>query len=279
MSGKPETYGQLLQRTEELLGSKFEAGQLFTHVTQKRIFHMHFLAEKPAPEQQVDLLLKMCGRRRNGEPLQYLLGEWEFYGLPFRLGKGVLIPRQDTESLVDVALAALKPVQSPKVLDLCSGTGCIAVAISHNRPDADVTALELTDAAFEYLKTNIKLNHVPVTAIKSDLREYNHPVGLDMVVSNPPYIPKEALSTLQTEVRHEPRAALDGGNDGLDFYRLIAKLYINRLVAGGWLCFEVGIGQSDMVSAILQKHGCENIFVHKDYTGTPRVVLAQRGNF
>lgn len=276
MSGKPMTYGELLNKATELLGSSFEAGQLFTHITQKRLFHMHFLSDKPAPGHQTDLLLKMCERRKNGEPLQYLLGEWEFYGLPFKLGKGVLIPRQDTEALVDKALELLKPVKYPKVLDLCSGTGCIAVAIAHNRPDADVTALEISDAAYGYLEKNISLNSVSVNPVKADLKDYSHPAALTMLVSNPPYIPKETLATLQAEVQREPRKALDGGKDGLDFYRLIAKNYLSQIAAGGWICLEVGRGQSGMVAKLLEEAGCAEISTHKDYNGIERVVYARK---
>lgn len=275
MNGNPTTYGELLQKATDLLGSKFEAGQLFTHVTQKRLFHMHFLAEKPAPARQTALLLKMCQRRKNGEPLQYLLGEWEFYGLPFKLGKGVLIPRADTESLVDKALELLKPIRSPRVLDLCSGTGCIAVAIAHIRSDAQVTALELSEDAYKYLVQNIALNQVDVKPVMADVKEYIPPEDFDMIVSNPPYIPKETIATLQPEVQREPRKALDGGRDGLDFYRLIAGQYLGSLKLGGWLCLEVGKGQSGMVVKLLEEAGYGNIATHEDLGGIERVVYAQ----
>ena len=120
MSGStPKTYGSLLAAATQMLGSKFDAGQLFTHVTQKKLYHMSFLSDKPVPEKQADLLLRMVKRRLGGEPLQYLLGEWEFYGLPFKVGKGVLIPRAETESVVDAALDLLKDIKSPVILDLC----------------------------------------------------------------------------------------------------------------------------------------------------------------
>lgn len=278
MNGKPETYGELLSEAAKILGSKFEAGQLFTHITQKRLFHMHFLADKPVPAHQADLLLRMCERRKNGEPLQYLLGEWEFYGLSFKLGKGVLIPRADTESLVDIALDLLKPVQNPKILDLCSGTGCIAVALANKRPDATVTALEISDDAYGYLTKNISLNNVKVTPVKADLKDYIPAAKLNLITSNPPYIPKETIATLQKEVLYEPRKALDGGIDGLDFYRVIAKLYVERLCAFGWLCVEVGIGQSGKVAKIFSDNGLANVQAHKDYNGVERVVYGQKTN-
>lgn len=269
------TYGELHEKAVAFLGSRFEAGQLFTHVTQKRVYHLSFLAAKTAPERQVEILLKMCRRRRDGEPLQYLLGEWEFYGLPFKVGKGVLIPRADTETLVEVALELIGDRHAPEILDLCSGTGCVAVAVSHERPDAAVTALELSEAAYSFLLENIEINRVGVSPVRTDLIEYRHPVKLDMVVSNPPYVPREIIATLQPEVLREPRLALNGGNDGLDFYRIIAKLYLAQIIPGGWICLEVGVGQSDKVVKILEENGCFSVGVRNDYAGIPRVVFGR----
>lgn len=276
MNGNPKTYGELHEKAVELLGSRFEAGQLFTHVTQKKVYHLSFLAPKPAPQHQVDLLLKMCRRRREGEPLQYLLGEWEFYGFPFKVGKGVLIPRADTETLVDVALTLIKDAESPNVLDLCSGTGCIAISMQHFRPDASITALELSEMAYSFLLENIELNHSGVMPVNADLSEYRHPVKLNLLVSNPPYVPHETIATLQPEVLREPRRALDGGNDGLDFYRTIARLYCDQLIPGGFICLEVGIGQSEKVAKILSDSGFTNIDISNDYADIPRVVSAQK---
>jgi release factor glutamine methyltransferase len=271
------TYEELYQQIEELLDSKFEAGQLFTHVTSKHMMHLPFLSKKSVPEKDVSLLQKLCERRQQGEPLQYLLGEWEFYSLPFKVGKGVLIPRADTETLVDVALERMRDMQSPEVLDLCSGTGCVAIALSHERPDANITALELSDRAYVYLRRNITVNKSPVTGLRGDLREYTHPRPLDILVSNPPYIPRETIASLQREVRFEPRRALDGGIDGLDFYRAIVSLYRQQLKPGGWICLEVGIGQSEQVAWILDEHGFGEIKARHDYGGVERVVYARRG--
>jgi len=277
MSGStPKTYGSLLDTATRLLGSKFDAGQLFTHVTQKKLYHMSFLSEKPVPEQQADLLLRMVHRRLAGEPLQYLLGEWEFYSLPFKVGKGVLIPRAETEVVVDAALDLLKDMKSPVILDLCSGTGCVAISISHNRPDALITAVEVSDTAYDYLLQNIELNRSKVEPVKQDLKEYKHPCQLDMLVSNPPYIPKETIATLQPELKFEPRLALSGGGDGLDFYRIIPRLYFDQLLPGGWFCLEIGIGQSKQVVKILEESGCSDVFVRDDYAKIPRVVCARK---
>lgn len=269
------TYGELYDDAVEKLGSRFDAGQLFTHVTAKKVFHLSFLKDKVCPGRQAELLLSLVNRRLAGEPLQYLLGEWEFYGLPFKVGTGVLIPRSDTETLVDVALEKIKDTPCPEVLDLCSGSGCVAIALGHVRPDAVVTAVELSDLAFAFLRKNVDINHSMVTAIRKDLWEYAHPQPVDLLVSNPPYIPREHIASLQTEVQFEPRRALDGGMDGLDFYRAIVRLYQPQLAGNGWLCMEVGVGQNGQVKTILEEHGFTGVGDTKDLGGIPRVVFGQ----
>lgn len=259
-----------------LAGSRFDAGQLFTHVTTKRVQHLPFVGDKPATEAQERLLVSMCEQRRSGVPLQYLLGEWEFYGLPIKVGRGVLIPRADTETLVDVALELLQEVPEPKVLDLCSGTGCVAIAIAHHISSAGVTALEISEAAFEYLLKNIQLNESAVTPVRGDLHDYIHSGRLDLITCNPPYIPAEVIATLQTEIWFEPRRALNGGKDGLDFYYAVSKMYRSQLNFGGWMCFEVGAGQSAQVAEILADNLFSEIFIREDLSGIPRVVCGRR---
>ncbi len=272
MSGSAQTYGSLLALAEEMLGSRFEATQLFKHVTQKAMQHMHFLAEKPVPEHQHALLLKLCRRRLEGEPLQYLLGEWEFWGLPFKVGPGVLIPRADTETLVEVALRAANPLAEPEILDLCTGTGCVAISLAKELPEARVTALELHEEAYGYLLQNIGLNKVGVKPVRADLGGYIHPAPLDLLVANPPYIPRNVIPTLQAEVKREPVTALDGGKDGLSFFRSILKLYAGQIKPGGFICLEVGVGQSGQVAQILRESKCGDIKIAGDYAGIPRVV-------
>lgn len=276
MNGRQLTYQELYNMAADTLDSRFDAGQLFTHVTQKRVQHLPHIGHKPVPPGQERILMKMCEQRRSGVPLQYLLGEWEFYGLPFKVGRGVLIPRQDTEVLVDTALELLRGLEGPSVLDLCSGTGCVAIAVSHTMPNAEVTALELSEFAFDYLLQNIALNECHVAPVRGDLHNYIHPGCLDMITCNPPYIPAETLSTLQAEVWFEPRRALSGGRDGLDFYHSISKMYRPQLKDGGWICFEVGIGQSARVMEILDANLYGDIFQRDDLNGIPRVVCGRK---
>lgn len=266
-----KTLKELYQQA--LLGAPtpFEAGELFTHVTDVRPMDAD---TRPATSGQKERLEELLAKRGEGYPLQYLLGEWEFYSLPFRVGPGVLIPRQDTEVLVDAALRALQAGKQsrPQVLDLCSGSGCVAIAIKRNHPAAQVTAQELSPQACDYLTQNIALNQVEITPHRSDLRDYTHPVPLDLIVSNPPYISEGQLGELQAEVGFEPLAALNGGEDGLYYFRAIARRFREQLCPGGLLLLEIGAGQEQAVSAILRENGMESIALHKDYNGIVRVV-------
>lgn len=231
-------------------------------------------------EQMFDILSRAAEERLSGTPLQYILGEWEFYGLPFAVGKGVLIPRPDTETLVETALAHLLTAEAPKrALDLCSGSGCVAVAIAANAADTAVSALELSDEAMPYLQQNIVRNGVSVQAVQGDALSADQAQqwrGLSLITANPPYLTAEDLSVLQTEVRAEPRMALDGGADGLLFYRALPALWMDSLAEGGMLAVEIGAGQETDVCACFAAAGYQNIRQIPDYTGTIRVISGIR---
>lgn len=212
-------------------------------------------------------------KRIAGYPLQYILGEWEFFGLPFLVGEGVLIPRPDTEILVECALAFLKNKPNAQVLELCAGSGCISVAIAKNT-GAAITAVELSSAAFVYLQKNILLNGVAVNAIHGDIR-YGVKGQFDLILSNPPYIRTGELHALSREVRHEPQMALDGGEDGLCFYRTITEVYKKNLARGGALLLEIGYDQRESVTGILKAAGYRNIVCYKDYGGNDRVLKGE----
>ncbi len=233
----------------------------------------------PAPDGAREKLADLLARRAQGAPLQYLLGEWEFYSLPFYVGPGVLIPRQDTETLVDIALRRLRDLPAgaaPHVLDLCSGSGCVAVALRHNFPAAAVTAQEFSPEAYAYLVRNVRRHYPDIGVHLSDLREYTHPGPLDMVVSNPPYVPEGELGALQAELGYEPLVALNGGEDGLKYFRAIARRYRAQLRPGGLLLLEVGAGQHESVAAILTEWGYADIGFHNDLTGTARVIEGRK---
>ena len=216
-------------------------------------------------------------RLENGEPLQYLLGEWDFYGLPLAVGPGVLIPRADTETIVETCLRALAPVPDPAIWDLCSGSGAIALALASRRPDARILAAELSEEALPYLRQNIAaLAPDQVTAVQTDVLT-QLPDGLcDLIVSNPPYITGADMQTLSPQVRREPELALYGGEDGLRFYRQLTHSCYDHLRPGGWLIFEIGYDQGESVPALLRQRGFDQVFCRNDLAGVPRCAGGRR---
>ena len=220
--------------------------------------------------------LSLVERRSNGEPLQYILGKWEFMGLPFYVGEGVLIPRPETEMLVEFALDFLKDKKNPVVIDLCSGSGCIAISVAKHLPNAKVYAVEKSDLAFPYLKKNIWLNCVfNVSAVHGDIFDSTllSDIKPDLILSNPPYIRSLEIASLQSEVRNEPSMALDGGEDGLIFYREIANGWIDRLGTGGAIAVECAEDQTeDIIRMFSEKTQYAEAF--NDLSGLPRTVTA-----
>lgn len=220
--------------------------------------------------------LSLIERRSNGEPLQYILGKWEFMGLPFYVGEGVLIPRPETETLVEFGLDFLKDKKNPVVIDLCSGSGCIAISVAKHLPYAKVYAVEKSDLAFPYLKKNIWLNCVfNVSAVHGDIfdRTLLSDIKPDLILSNPPYIRSPEIASLQSEVRNEPSMALDGGEDGLIFYREIANGWLDRLGTGGAIAVECAEDQTeDIIRMFSEKTQYAEAF--NDLSGLPRMVTA-----
>lgn len=221
---------------------------------------------------KLDELVK---RRINREPLQYILGKWSFCGFEFEVGEGVLIPRDDTEVVLNLCLDFLKNRQSKKVLDLCAGSGAISVAVE-KLANADVTGIELSDKAFEYFLKNINLNNSSVKPVKGDILKcykdfYDN--EFDLIVSNPPYIRSGDIPSLQIEVRKEPAMALDGGADGFDFYRAIIEYWYTKLKNGGALAFELGENQAEPVKTLMKSKGFKNITVMNDLGGVQRAII------
>ncbi|MCH5203995.1 MAG: peptide chain release factor N(5)-glutamine methyltransferase [Oscillospiraceae bacterium] len=217
-------------------------------------------------------------RRLSGEPLQYIIGEWEFYGLPFKVGKGVLIPRQDTEVIVDIAREFLDsrgmsgPFGEAKVLDLCAGSGCIGITLA-KYCNSDTVLVEKSFESFGYLQKNIALNGVEgkCSAVLGDcFDEYGE---FDAIVSNPPYLTKFDMENLQREVRFEPELALYGGVDGLDYYRMLLRIHAKNVRQNGLFAVEIGIGEEKAVMEIFRENGFEPS-CEKDLNGIYRVVYA-----
>lgn len=216
--------------------------------------------------------------RRKGTPLQYIIGRWWFFGLEFLVGEGVLIPRQDTEILVETALSLAEGIKAPRIVDLCSGSGCIAISVAKNLPEAAVTAVEKYDGAYAFLEKNIKGNEADnVIPVKADVCD--GPFGeYDIVLSNPPYIPDSDREILSREVLKEPEVALFGGEDGLYFYRVITKKWKTALRNGGKLAFEVGIKEASLVADIMRQEGFTEIGFACDLLGIERVVFGTVNN-
>ena len=224
---------------------------------------------------RVDLLIE---RRCKGEPLQYLLGWWEFYGERFVVTPEVLIPQPDTETLVEAALERMHP--GMRVADLCSGSGCIAIVLAKRYPQVEVTAVELSGGAVDLLGENVRRHGCQnLSILRGDVLDGSMAEGraFDLIVANPPYIRTADLKGLPVEVLKEPRMALDGGADGLRFYRGIAKIWKQTLAPGGTLLLEVGYDQAEAVTAILAGEGYIDIWTRRDLSGIVRVVGAQKG--
>ena len=220
----------------------------------------------------------LVDRHLAGEPVAYLIGEWEFYGLPLDISRDVLIPRPDTEVLVEQALEYLKPLGQCRVLDLCAGSGCIGLAAASQLPEARVVLGEYSDAALRICRQNIRRNGLSGRVVPMQVNALEKPdraLGeFQCILSNPPYIPKADIEGLDVSVKdYEPHLALDGGEDGLDFYRAIAEKWKDALVPGGRLYFEVGIGQADSVLRIMRAQGFGDIQIIKDLHDIPRVVF------
>ena len=215
--------------------------------------------------------------RESGRPTQYILGTWEFMGLPFSVGEGVLIPRGDTEILVETILEKQESLRT--ILDIGTGSGCIPVSLSHYGKFDSVLAVDISPKALGYAMKNAAANHAEISFYESDLFS-NVPVErkgkLDAIVSNPPYIPKEDIAGLMTEVRDfEPRNALDGGADGLDFYRAIVAESRDWLKQGGWLFFEIGYDQGEALRSLLAEAGYAEIGIRQDLAGLDRVAFGK----
>lgn len=236
-------------------------------------------AQQPVSKSVFRCVWEAAQRRAAGEPLQYLLGTWDFLNLTLEVGEGVLIPRPETELLCETVAQKLAGISAPCVWDLCAGSGCVGLGIASLCPSATVTALEYSEAALPYLQRNTaRYPSLHVTVARADVLHdalsWHGPV--DAIVSNPPYIPTAELSSLQREVQHEPALALDGGEDGLRFYRVIATEWAHHLASGGFVAVEVGIGQAQAVRDLFCAAGLIRAEIHPDFSGIDRVVCAYR---
>lgn len=235
------------------------------------------LCDDDIADEQAELVERAVLRRISGEPLQYILGEWDFFGRTFEVGEGVLVPRPETELLVELALEKLRNVRYPVVFDLCAGSGCVGLTIAAERPDAHVWLFEKYDEAFHYLKRNIKkLGLTNVQAVQHDITlgcDDKISETPDLIVSNPPYLRTDELGGLSTEVMHEPATALDGGKDGVDFYRIIASRWLPNVNKHGGIIFECDPSQTLEIADMLMPYAMR-VKIVTDIFGLQRAVYA-----
>lgn len=281
-------YGELyLQARRDLLPTEgenaaFIARELLSFVTGKTV--EQFLADRElyASEETAIRMANCTDRILRGEPLAYILGSWSFYGLPLSISPNVLIPRDDTVPVTELAIEALKEMEPPqRVLDLCTGSGCIGLAIAHSVPTARVTLCDVSADAVKLAKQNISDLKLMgrVSAFPGDVRK---PVPkfwgqFDLIVSNPPYITAEEMAELDKSVKdYEPHLALYGGEDGLDFYRAILHNFTSALRPGGVLCLEFGYRQAEAVGELLRAAGYEDLHFVRDSGDIIRAVSARK---
>ena len=241
---------------------------------------LKFESDRAIPADALEKLTAMLGRRCAGEPVQYILGSADFMGLKFEVGPAVLIPRQDTETLVEAAMIDLqgRADSNPAVLDLCAGSGCIGLSLASLAPHAQVTLTDVSREALEIARHNAHALSVKAELRHGDLFQAVGRERFDLIASNPPYIPRGELGELQREVQYEPRLALDGGADGLEFYRRIAEGAPKHLKDGGSIYLEVGLGQAADVLALLKAAlPCLEAGAIRDLNGVERVVFAKIG--
>lgn len=238
--------------------------------------------EKQIDENELSEFNKALEKRAENYPLQYILGEWEFYSLPFKVGEGVLIPRQDTEILVETAIQKFKEKENINIIDLCAGSGAIAISVEKNLSCKSVIAVEYLPNAKKYLDENIILNNSKVKSILGDVLDDKLIESFDtfdLILSNPPYLTKREINYLQKEVEYEPKEALFGGGDGLLFYQFIIRKYKDKLNKSGYLMVEIGYEQGKDVSDIFIQNGYKNVRIIKDYSSNDRVVIGQNDDW
>ena len=212
-------------------------------------------------------------------PLQHITHQQEFMKMTFYVDENVLIPRPDTEILVEEVIQIAKKINAKKILDMCTGSGAIAVSLAKYIPDSRITAVDISSKALNIAKKNAKSNQVEnqITFVESNLFENLPKEKYDIIVSNPPYIKNEEIKTLDKEVQKEPKLALDGGIDGLDFYRAIIKQDYEYLKFNGYLCFEIGYDQKEEVMELIkQEEKYKDTYSKKDLYGNDRIIITQR---
>jgi release factor glutamine methyltransferase len=257
--------------------ARIDAELLLLHMLGKdRAWLMAHLKDE-FPDDLIRRYRELLLRRYNGEPIQYITGETEFYGLPFRVTRDVLIPRPETEHLVEKVLELAPRFHKPRIVDVGTGSGAIAVALAHHLPQAQITAIDISSPALVLAEENAKRNVADIRFLQGDLLAPVAGEQFDLIVSNPPYVPSADRATLSVEVRdYEPALALFAGDDGLEVYRRLIPAAFDALVPGGFVVLEIGYGQSTAIAELLARSGFQQIEFTPDLQGIPRVACAHR---
>lgn len=282
MSRYKDVYDRGVEQLEGFADAALDARLLLEHVCATDVQTLLAEPEREVSEEEERTFLSLIARRAAHEPLAYIVGEQEFMGLPFVVTPDVLIPEQDTEILVEEAMRQME--DNSRILDLCTGSGCILLSLLHYSNGCTGVGTDLSEAALAVAGRNAEALGLAgqCTWLSGDLFSALEgaegiPQRYDLIVSNPPYIPAAVIETLAEEVQgHEPRMALDGGADGLDFYRRIIGEAQRHLVIGGRVMLEIGYDQGERVPALLREAGFIEVEVYRDYGGNDRVVSAVR---
>ena len=270
------TKGMIMLKSNNVESPKLKARLLLQYVLDKPRQYIIVYDNKEIDKQQQWQYFVNIEKLTKGIPLQHITHRQEFMKMDFFVDENVLIPRPDTEILVEEVIKIAQKYNSPRILDLCTGSGAIAISLKKFVPNADITAVDISEKALEIAQKNAEKLEAKINFVKSDLFDKLDNKKFDIIVSNPPYIRKDEIKKLSEEVQKEPKSALDGGEDGLDFYRIIAEQAINYLKTGSFLCFEIGYNQkNDVIKIIEDEQNYKNTYCKKDLYGNDRIIITQ----
>lgn len=270
------TKGMIMLKSNNVESPKLKARLLLQYVLDKPRQYIIVYDNKEIDKQQQWQYFVNIKKLTKGIPLQHITHRQEFMKMDFFVDENVLIPRSDTEILVEEVIKIAQKYNSPRILDLCTGSGAIAISLKKFVPNADITAVDISEKALEIAQKNAEKLEAKINFVKSDLFDKLDNKKFDIIVSNPPYIRKDEIKKLSEEVQKEPKIALDGGEDGLDFYRIIAEQAINYLKTGSFLCFEIGYNQkNDVIKIIEDEQNYKNTYCKKDLYGNDRIIITQ----
>ena len=270
------TKGMIMLKSNNVESPKLKARLLLQYVLDKPRQYIIVYDNKEIDKQQQWQYFVNIEKLTKGVPLQHITHRQEFMKMDFFVDENVLIPRPDTEILVEEVIKIAQKYNSPRILDLCTGSGAIAISLKKFVPNADITAVDISEKALEIAQKNAKKLETKINFLKSNLFDKLDNKKFDIIVSNPPYIRKDEIKKLSEEVQKEPKIALDGGEDGLDFYRIITEQAINYLKTGSFLCFEIGYNQkNDLIKIIEDDQNYKNTYCKKDLYGNDRIIITQ----